>query len=146
MTRGRAIAQVLVACAVGSLGLAGCASLSATPYVPEPGVSATIHTTEGESFSATFVGVEEGHVLFDRSYPKSELLTVVERGGEPIVYVGKVPAGIAIEVRDFDILVRETHPFSRIDDIEVATGAYFGWGALAGALLTYAFVSLALED
>lgn len=138
---------VLTAAAVASLLLlTGCASLGMTDYAPEPGVSATIVTAQGESFSATFVGIEDGQVLFDRSYPKTESLMVVERGGEPVVLVGRLPVGTAVEIREFDVLVRERHPFSRFDEIRVATGAYFGWGALVGAALTYAFITLALED
>lgn len=126
--------------------LTGCASLEMTQYFEEPGVSATIVTGEGESFPATFIGTEDGRVVFDRSYPKTESLTVVERGGEPVVFMGRWAVGTAVEIREFDVLVRERHPLSRVDEVRVATGAYFGWGALVGAVLTYAFISLALED
>ena len=84
--------------------------------------------------------------MFDRSYPKSESLTVVERGGEPVVLVGRMAVGTAVAIREFDVLVRERHPFSRVEEVRVATSAYFGWGAALGAVLTYALVSLALED
>jgi len=71
----------------------GCASLEMTQYHNEPGVSATILTAEGRSFPATLIGTDEGQVVFDRSYPKSESLTVVERGGEPVVLVGRMAVG-----------------------------------------------------
>ncbi len=137
---------LLCALAAFALGPAGCASLSRTPYVTEPGVSATIHTREDERFSATVIGVDEGMLVFDRSYPKSESLSVVERGGEPVVLVGRIPVGTAVEVREFDVVVRERHPLSRVEDVEVATGAYFGWGALVGAVLTFGLVMLTVEE
>jgi hypothetical protein len=137
---------LLVAALALLLQSAGCASLSRTGYVHDPGVSATITTIEGESFPATFIGVENGRVVFDRSYPKTEALTVVERDGEPVVLLGRLALGTAVEIREFDIVVRERHPFSRIDEISVATGAYFGWGALLGAILTFGFIELALDD
>ena len=140
------LAFVIVGLAAFAAMLTGCASLEITQYSDEPGVSAAIITTEGGSFPATFIGTEDGQIVFDRSYPKTELLTVVERGGEPIVYVGRVAVGTAVEIREFDVLVRERHPFSRVEDVRVATSAYFGWGAVLGAVLTYTFVSLALED
>jgi len=126
--------------------LTSCASLELSEYLNDPGVSSTIITAEGESFPATFIGIEDGRIVFDRSYPKTESLRVVEREGEPVVFVGRWAVGTAVEIRDFDILVRERHPLPRVDEVRVATGAYFGWGALLGAVLTYAFISLALED
>lgn len=144
-TPGARILLFAAALAV-ALQSGGCASLSRTGYVDDPGVSATIRTAEGESFSATLIGTENGNVVFDRSYPKTEALTVVERDGQPVVLIGSLAVGTAVDVREFDVLVRERHPFSRIDEIRVATGAYFGWGALLGAVLTYGLITLALED
>lgn len=147
MMRARAMRTIsLVGLAALAVMLASCASLEMTQYHDEPGVSATIITTEGKSFSATLVGTEDGMVVFDRSYPKSESLTVVERGGELVALVGRMAVGTAVEIREFDVLVRERHPFSRVEEVRVATSAYFGWGAVLGAVLTFAFVSLSLED
>lgn len=147
MTRGRIMRTLFtLGLAAFAATLTSCASLEMTQYFDEPGVSATIITAEGERFPATFIGTEDGRIVFDRSYPKTESLTVVERGGEPVVLVGRVAVGTAVAVREFDVLVRERHAFSRVDEVRVATGAYFGWGALVGAVLTYAFISLALED
>ena len=52
----------------------------------------------------------------------------------------------AVEIREFDVLVRERHPFPRVSEVRAATRAYFGWGALVGALLTYGLVTLASEE
>ena len=147
MKRARVAHLSLLAAAVATAaGLSGCASLAMTEYVTEPGVSATIVTAEGESFPARLIGAEDGRVVFDRSYPKTESLTVVERDGEPVVLIGRLAVGTAIEIREFDVLVRERHPFSRVEEVRVATSAYFGWGALVGAVLTYGLVTLALQD
>ncbi len=142
LTRGFATIGVVALVAT----LTGCASLETSQYFDEPGVSATVITTEGRSFPATLIGTEDGQIVFDRSYPKTESLMVVERGGEPVVLVGRLAVGTAVEIREFDVLVRERHPFSRVDEVRVATSAYFGWGALLGAVLTYAFISLSVED
>ncbi len=147
MTRARTIRTLaIVGFAAFAAMLTGCASLETIRYSSEPGVSSTIITAEGRSFPATFIGTEDGQIVFDRSYPKTESLTVVERGGEPVVFVGRVAVGTAVEIREFDVLVRERHPFSRVEEVRVATSAYFGWGAALGAVLTYALVTLALED
>ena len=126
--------------------LTSCASLERTPYFNEPGVSATIITVDGDDFPATFIGTEDGDIVFERSYPKTERLTVVERDGEPVVFISRLAVGTAVEIREFDVLVRERHAFSRVEEIRVATSAYFGWGALLGAVLTCGLVSLVSEN
>ncbi|MCD4690136.1 hypothetical protein K8S17_01600 [bacterium] len=128
------------------LQLTGCASLSITPYVSDPGVSATVHTSRGERFAATLIGTENGWLVLDRSYPKSESLVVVERDGEPVALYHRLPVGTVVEVRAFDVLVRERRRFSSIESVEVATSAYFGWGTLVGALLTCGLIMLTLDD
>jgi hypothetical protein len=132
-------------CAVAALGLlAGCAG-SGRLFVDEPGISADVALTDGEVISGRLMGYEGGALVIERALVKSEELTVVRKNGEAIAYVQNVPMGVAVEVRDFDIVVRQKIPLRNVEDAEVATRTLFGWGTAVAALLAFGLVQI-LQD
>ncbi len=131
--------------AVSALSLlAGCAG-SGPLFVDEPGISADVSLTGGESISGRLMGYEDGALAIERAIPKSVDLVVVRRDGEEIAYVQNVPVGVAVEVRDFDVVVLQKIPLREIEDTEVATRALFGWGTAVAALLAFGLVQI-LQD
>jgi hypothetical protein len=94
---------------------------------------------EGE-VSGTLVGYEQGALLVDRAYEKSVDLRVVRHDGVDMVYLEDVPIGPAVEVRDFDVVVRERIPLEAVEDARVRRRALFGWGTLAAAVVTFVLV------
>jgi hypothetical protein len=94
----------------------------------------------------TLIGLEDGALVVDHAIPKSENLEVVRRDGRDIVYVAGVATGEAVEVRDFDVVVREKFFRSEYDDARVTTRAYFGWGTAVAAVLGFLLVQLLEEQ
>lgn len=131
---------------VGStMMLSGCAGTTPEKFVEEPGVTVRIVLTSGDSVSGTLIGMEDGVLIVDRSVPKSPHVTVVRNDGVDIVYLHGTPIGRAVEVRGVDIVVRERLAFFEIDDVRVASKAYFGWGTAIAAVLAFLLVRL-LKD
>ena len=125
--------------------LAGCASTRPDQFVEEPGVTVRVTTDDGRSFSGTLVGMEEGVLIVERSVPKSVALTVVDRDGREIALLDGVPLGEVTEVRDVDVLVRERLAFFEVEEVDVVSRAYVGWGTAIAAVLAFLLVKL-LED
>lgn len=128
-----------------SLVLSGCAGTGPSNMVEEPGVTVRVIRTSGESFSGTLVGMDGGALVVDHSFPKSVHLSVVRQDGRDVVLHRGVPVGVAVEVRDVDIVVRERLAFFEVEDVEVVSRAYFGWGTGVAAGLAFFLVQI-LED
>ncbi len=134
----RPVGVVLVA-VLGPLLVAAAGCAPAGTYVTDPGVDASMVLPEGE-VSGTLVGYEQGALLVDRAYEKSVDLRVVRHDGVDMVYLEDVPIGPAVEVRDFDVVVRERIPLEAVEDARVRRRALFGWGTLAAAVVTFVLV------
>ena len=142
LQRAGALAFVLV---VLQTLLAGCAATRPGEFVEEPGVTVLVTLKTGESFSGTMRGIERGSLVVDHSLPKSQYLSVVRKDGSDVVYLHDVPVGTAVEVRTVDVLVRERLDFFEVEDIQVATRVYFGWGTALSAAFAFLAVQI-LED
>ncbi len=136
MCRPAGIALAVVLASMFALAT-GCAP--AGRYVDDAGVDASMVLPEGE-ISGTLVGYEQGALLVDRAYEKSVDLRVVRHDEVDVVYIDNVPIGPAVEVRDFDVVVRERIPLETVEDARVRRRALFGWGTLVAAVLTFALV------
>jgi len=137
---------LLVAAALVSGALSGCAGTSAWQFADEPGVPVRVELRYGGTLEGTLVGFEDGALVVDHALPKSENLEVVRMDGREIVYVAGVAMGEAIEIRDFDVVVRERLFPSEYDDARVRSRAYFGWGAAVAAVLAFLLVQLLEEQ
>jgi hypothetical protein len=129
-----------------ALALAGCAASGRPVFVPEAGVPVTMTTNDGERFSGILVSFEGGGLVVDHSIPRSEELRVVKEDGRDIAYVRGVAVGEALEIRDFDVAVRQTFDESELARTEVATRAYVGWGTAFAAVLSFFAVRVIAED
>jgi hypothetical protein len=137
----RALATtVFVACA-----LSGCAGAPAWQFAEEPGVPVQVELRYGGTLRGELVGFEDGALVVDHALPKSEDLEVVRKDGRDIVYVAGVAKGEAVEIRDFDVVVREKLRPSEYDGARVRSRAYFGWGTAVAAVLAFFLVQL-LEE
>ena len=92
------------------------------------------------------VGFEDGALVVDHALPKSEDLEVVRKDGTDIVYVSRVAVGEAVEIRDFDVVVRERLFPWEYDEALVRSGGYFGWGTAVAAVLAFFLVQLLEEQ
>jgi hypothetical protein len=133
------VVAVLVAC------LCGCAGSRPDPSSEEPGVRVEVLMSSGETFRATLLALEDGALIVERSRIRGESLSVVDRDGRRVVYVDGAPVGVAISVRDVDVLVRERIEFFRIEDVRVVSRAYFGWGTAIAAVMAFFLVKI-LEE
>ena len=122
-------------------GLSGCASQGRN-YVDEPGVRTELKLADGTEYTGTLVAYEQGALLIDREIARGENVRVIRRDGVDIAYVDDVPIGTAVEIRDFDIVVRERIPMNGIEEARVGKRALFGWGTLVAAALTFALVQV----
>ena len=138
--RGRTVLAMSVALAVVA-GLSGCASQGRN-YVDEPGVRTELKLADGTEYTGTLVAYEQGALLIDREIARGENVRVIRRDGVDIAYVDDVPIGTAVEIRDFDIVVRERIPMNGIEEARVGKRALFGWGTLVAAALTFALVQV----
>jgi hypothetical protein len=138
---GRALLVVLLACT-----LSGCAGAPAWQYANDPGVPVRVELRYGGTLEGELVGFQDGALVVDHALPKSEDLEVVRMDGRDIVYVAGVAMGEAIEIRDFDVVVREKLFPSEYDDARVRSRAYFGWGAAVAAVLAFLLVQLLEEQ
>ena len=136
---------VLLFGALVALGLPGCAGTRVWEYAGEPGVPVTVELKYGGTLDGQLVGYEDGGLLVDHAIPKSEELEVVRKDGVDIVYVRGVAVGKAVEVRDFDVVVREKLFRSEYEDARVKSRAYLGWGTAIAAVLAFFLVKL-LEE
>jgi hypothetical protein len=130
---------------LAALTLSGCAGAPASRFTEDPGVPVRVELTRGGTLHGELVGYERGALIVDHALPKSEHLEVVRREGTDIVYVSGVAIGTAVEIRDFDVVVRERLMSSEVDDTRVKTSAYLGWGSAVAAALAFLLVKL-LED
>jgi hypothetical protein len=144
-TRFPALVYAALFAAALAVALSGCAATSPEQFVEEPGVTVRVTTTEGREFSGTLIGMEEGVLVVDHSLPKSEGLTIVDRDGVGVALLHGVPLGRAVEVRDVDVVVRERLAFFEVEEVDVVTRAYFGWGTAIAAVLAFLLVKV-LED
>lgn len=136
-------------CAVAGLlagALSGCAGTPAWQFADEPGVPIRVELRYGGTLNGELVGFEDGALVVDHALPKSEDLEVVRMNGRAIVYVAGVATGEAVEVRDFDVVVREKLFPSEYDDARVRSRAYFGWGTAVAAVLAFFLVQLPEEQ
>jgi len=141
-TPGRlfALGAILALAAVA----AGCAG-SGGRFVEEPGVPVTVLAADGAEISGRLIAYENGAFIVEHAIPKNEDVMVVMKEGEKIVYVRNVPIGVAAEIRDFDVVVRERVPVESVGDAEVTTRALFGWGTALAALLSFGLIELLQE-
>jgi len=144
-TRLAALAYSAFFAAAFTVALSGCAATTPEQFVEQPGVTVRVITTEGREFSGTLMGMEEGVLVVDHSVPKSEGLTIVDRDGVRVALLHGAPLGRAVEVRDVDVVVRERLAFFEVEEVDVVTRAYFGWGTAIAAVLAFLLVKV-LED
>jgi len=128
-----------------AVALSVCAGAPASRFVESPGVPVRVELSYGGTLHGELVGYEDGALVVDHALPKSEHLEVVRRDGTDIVYVSGVAIGTAVEIRDFDVVVREKLMSSEIADARVKTDTYLGWGTAVAAVLAFLLVKL-LED
>ena len=126
--------------------MTGCAGAPAWQFADEPGVPVEVDLRYGGILEGELVGFEDGALVVDHALPKSEDLKVVRMDGRDIVYVAGVATGEAVEIRDFDVVVRERLFPSEYDDARVRSRAYFGWGAAVAAVLAFFLVQLLEEQ
>jgi hypothetical protein len=138
--RGRTVLAISVALVVVA-GLSGCA-LQGGNYVDEPGVRTELKLSDGTEYTGTLVAYEQGALLVDREIARGENVRVIRKEGVDIAYVDDVPIGTAVEIRDFDIVVRERIPVNGIEEARVGKRALFGWGTLIAAAITFALVQV----
>jgi len=145
---GRGACRWLAVAAAMALAaaLAGCAASVRPLFVPEAGVPVTVTTTGGERFSGRLISFERGGLVVDRSIPRSEELQVIKEDGRNIAYVRGTAVGEAVEIRDFDVAVRQTFRENELARTEVATRAYVGWGTAFAAVLSFFMVRVIAED
>ena len=139
----RPIAGVLLTVAVVAGG--GCAGSPGWRYADTAGVPVSVDLAGGGILSGTLTGYAAGAFEVDHAIPKSPTTEVVRRDGRDIVYVRGVPVGIAVEVRDFDIVVRQRLQRWDIDGMRVGVRRYFGWGTGIAGVLAFFLVQI-LED
>jgi hypothetical protein len=140
---GRGSIVILLALLAALLG--GCAAGTAWDYIDEPGVPVSARLSDGSTFSARLVALDDGALVVDRPIPKSERVEVVRRDGEELVLVDGAPIGGARATRAFDVVARQRIPFIEFDDLRVATRTYIGWGSLLAAGLAYMVVTFVEE-
>jgi hypothetical protein len=131
----------LLACA-----LTGCAGAPAWQFADEPGVPVQVELRYGGTLDGELVGFEGGALVVDHALPRSEDLEVVRMDGRDVVYVAGVAVGEAVEIRDFDVVVREKLFPSEYENARVRSRAYFGWGAAVAAVLAFFLVQLLEEQ
>ena len=137
------------ACAVVGFvagALSGCAGAPAWQFADEPGVPVSVELRYGGTLGGELVGFEDGALVVDHALPKSEDLEVVRKDGTDIVYVSRVAVGEAVEIRDFDVVVRERLFPWEYDEALVRSGGYFGWGTAVAAVLAFFLVQLLEEQ
>ncbi len=139
---GRSCRAVCAALLVAGLSFQGCAGAGGWRYSDEPGVRATVLLADGSRLSGTVVGFEQGAYLLDCSVAKSERLEVVRREGRDVAYEDGVAIGSAVEVRDFDVVVRRRIPLMDVEELRIATRTYVGWGTVIAAALSFFFFQL----
>lgn len=144
-TRPGAPAVLVLLVVVAACLVSGCAGTAPSAFTEEPGVPVHVELEGGQTFSGTLIGIDGGAVLVERSVPKSQYVSVVRRDGRDVVYVDGVAVGTAVEVRGVDILVRERLGFFEIEEMEVVSRAYFGWGTGIAAVLAFFLVQI-LQD
>lgn len=145
MTR---LARLGAACVIVfsiAVALSGCAVAPGARFAESPGVPVRVELSYGGTLHGELVGYEHGALIVDHALPKSEHLEVVRKDGTDIVYVSGVAIGTAVEIRDFDVVVRQRLLSSEIEDAGVASRAYLGWGTAVAAVLTFLLVKL-LEE
>jgi len=142
----RACKPVLAVLLAGLVALAaGCAAGPGARFEDRIGVPVRVTLADSTSYGATLVGLKEGAYLVDREIPKSDELVVVRSGGQDFVEENGRVVGTAVEIRDFDVVVRQSVPPQAVTDLSVRTDAYFGWGTVIAAGLAFALV-IAIED
>ena len=137
------------ACAVAGFAaavLSGCAGAPAWQFADEPGVPVQVELRHGGTFDGKLIGFEDGALLVDHAVLKSEDLEVVRKDGRDIVYVSRVAVGEAVEIRDFDVVVRERFFPWEYDEVLVKSRGYFGWGTAVAAVLAFFLVQLLEEQ
>jgi hypothetical protein len=139
-------ARIAVAAIVAAVALSGCSGAPAWQFAERPGVPVHLDLRYGGGIDGSLVGFEEGSLVVDHAVPKSEALEVVRMDGRDVVYVSGVPVGEAVEVRDFDVVVREKLFASEYEDARVRSRAYVGWGTAIAAVLGFFLVQLLEEE
>jgi hypothetical protein len=140
------LAGVSAAVVVAAGTLSGCAGAPAWRFADRPGVPVRVDLRYGDKIDGSLVGLEDGALVVDHALPKSEALKVVKMDGRDIVYVSGVAVGEAVEVRDFDVVVRERLFPSAYEDARVRSRAYVGWGTAVAAVLGFFLVQLLEEQ
>jgi hypothetical protein len=125
--------------------LAGCAAGPGARFEGRLGVPVRVTLADSTAYAATLHGLEAGALLLDREVPKSDDVVVVRSGGVDYVEMAGRVLGTAVEVRAFDIVVRESVAPEAVSRLDVRTRAYIGWGTAVAAVLAFALV-LAIED
>lgn len=137
--------RLLLVPIVAALCLAGCAATRSWDYAEEPGVPADVHLKDGSSLTGTLVELSNGMLVFDSSVDRGENVEVVRKDGRDFVYVDGVVSGTALEIRDFDIVSRRRIPLREVEDLDVKSRGYLGWGSAIAGVLTFFLVPV-LED
>jgi hypothetical protein len=139
-------ARIVALMSVAVVALSGCAGAPAWQFADRPGVPVRVDLRYGGAIDGSLIGFEEGTLIVDHALPKSEALEVVRMDGRDVVYVSGVPVGDAVEVRDFDVVVREKLFASEYEDARVRSRAYVGWGTAIAAVLGFFLVQLLEEQ
>jgi hypothetical protein len=145
---GRVLGRVSLAsaCALIAVAASGCAGTGGWGYADEPGVPADILTTDGQRMAGSLVELSDEAVAFDTELERGENVEVRRRSGIDYVYVDGIVRGTAVEVRDFDIVVRSRVPLKRIDELHVRTRGYLGWGTAVAGVLAFFLVQVLEEQ
>jgi hypothetical protein len=136
----------VAATAALAVALAGCAAGARPRFVDRPGVPVTVTTVGGERFSGRLVSFERGVLLVDRAIPRSDELVVMREGERNVAYIRGTAAGEAVEIRGFDVVVRQAFREDALAKTEVATRAYFGWGTAIAAVLSFFMVRIIVAE
>jgi hypothetical protein len=127
------------------LMLTGCARPGPWPYTESAGVPASLRLADGSRVSGMLLSYEPGVLVLDCEVTRSEDLTVVRRDGRDMVLLSGVPVGTAVEIRDFDVVVRRSFPRGAVESVSLVRPAHVGWGTPVAAVLGFLLFQL-LED
>lgn len=132
--------------ALALLLLSGCASGPGRRFAREEGVPLIMTEVDGTETTGTLVSYSGGALIVDRAYPKNERLKVVRMSDRDVAILDGAEIGLAVEIREFDVVVRGPVPLDRVKEAQVRSRAYYGWGTIIAAGLAYALVTILEEQ
>lgn len=138
---GVALVSALILCLVS-----GCASGPGSRFTREAGVPVIVTESDGTKTTGTLVSYSGGALVVDRAYPKNDRLSVVRVNDRDVALLDGAEIGLAVEIREFDVVVRGPVPLDSIEEARVRSRAYYGWGTIIAAGLAYALVTILEEQ